>query len=106
MNKEETTYETYRLDHLGIVAGICEQTQLVETIDGLLPTPSSRHVSCGQATLAMVLNAMGLNGRALYLTPEFRANKLVEHLFREGYKAYECFSPIASSSKIVLVSRL
>jgi len=79
MNKEETTYETYRLDHLGIVAGICEQTQLVETIDGLLPTPSSRHVSCGQATLAMVL---------------------------EGYKAYECFSPIASSSKIVLVSRL
>lgn len=87
MNTTETTYETYRLDHLGIVAGICEQIKLVETIDELLPNPSGRHVSCGQATYAMVLNAMGLNGRALYLTPEFMANKPVEHLFGEGYKA-------------------
>jgi len=87
MNPTEITYETYRLDHLGIVAGICEQIKLVETIDGLLTTPSGRHVSCGQATYAMVLNAMGLNGRALYLTPEFMANKPVEHLFGEGYKA-------------------
>jgi transposase len=87
MNKREESYETYRLDHLGIVAGICEQIKLVETIDEMLPTPSGRKVSCGQATLAMVLNAMGLNGRALYLTPEYMANKPVEHLFGEGYEA-------------------
>lgn len=87
MNKNEETYETYRLDHLGIVAGICEQIRLVETIDEMLPTPSGRKVSCGQATLAMVLNAMGLNGRALYLTPEYMANKPVAHLFGEGYEA-------------------
>ena len=87
MNRNEESYETYRLDHLGIVAGICEQIKLVETIDGMLPTPSGRKVSCGQATLAMVLNAMGLNGRALYLTPEYMANKPVEHLFGAGYQA-------------------
>ena len=42
-------YETKRLDHLGIVAGICKQIDLVNMIDGLLPTPSERRVSCGQA---------------------------------------------------------
>lgn len=87
MENQEKTYETYRLDHLGIVAGICEQIKLVETIDEMLIMPSGRKVSCGQATLAMVLNAMGLNGRALYLTPEYMANKPVEHLFGEGYRA-------------------
>lgn len=87
MNTEEQTYETYRLDHLGIVAGICEQIKLVETIDEMLVVTSGRKVSCGQATLAMVLNAMGLNGRALYLTPEYMGNKPVEHLFGEEYQA-------------------
>ncbi len=87
MDKLEQTYETYKLDHLGIVAGICEQIKLVETIDELLPIPSGRKVSCGQATYAMVLNAMGLNGRALYLTPEYMANKPVEHLFGAGFQA-------------------
>lgn len=51
-------YETKRLDHLGIVAGICKQIDLVNMIDELLPTPSGRRVSCGQATQAMVLNAL------------------------------------------------
>ncbi|MCL4262443.1 MAG: DUF4277 domain-containing protein [Anaerolineae bacterium] len=49
-------YDTQRLDHLGIVAGICHEIGLVNTIDEMLPTPSGRKVSCGQATLAMVLN--------------------------------------------------
>ncbi|MCP4358699.1 MAG: DUF4277 domain-containing protein, partial [Chloroflexi bacterium] len=33
-------YETQRLDHLGIVAGICKQIDLVNIIDESLPTPS------------------------------------------------------------------
>jgi hypothetical protein len=47
-------YETKRLDHLGIVAGICKQIDLVNIIDESLPTPSDRKVSCGQATLGDV----------------------------------------------------
>lgn len=75
---ETTVYEygTVRIDHLGIVARICKQIDLVNIIDQSLPTPSGRKVSCGQATLAMVLNALGLTGRALYLMPEYMSNKL------------------------------
>ena len=80
-------YETKRLDHLGIVAGICKQIDLVNIIDESLPTPSNRKVSCGQATLAMVLNAMGLTGRALYLMPEYMHNKPVDLLIGEGLEA-------------------
>jgi transposase len=80
-------YETKRLDHLGIVAGICKQINLVTIIDESLPTPSDRKVSCGQATLAMVLNALGLTGRALYLMPDYMHNKPVDLLFGEGLVA-------------------
>jgi hypothetical protein len=77
-------YQTERLDHLGIVAGICKQINLISIIDGFLATPSGRKVSCGQATQAMVLNALGLSGRALYLMPEYMKNKPVELLVGEG----------------------
>lgn len=80
-------YETKRLDHLGIVSGICKQIDLINMIDELLPTPSERRVSCGQATQAMVLNALGLTGRALYLMPEYMKNKPIELLIGEGLKA-------------------
>ena len=86
----ETTayeYETERLDHLGIVAGICKQIELAKVIDESLPTPSGRKVSCGQATVAMVLNALGLTGRALYLMPEYMNNKPVDILLEAGLKA-------------------
>lgn len=76
-------YDTKRLDHLGIVAGICHEIGLVNTIDEMLPTPSERKVSCGQATLAMVLNGLGFTGRALYLVPEYMENKPVELLISE-----------------------
>lgn len=80
-------YKTQRLDHLGIVAGICKQINLVNIIDESLPTPSNRKVSCGQATVAMVLNALGLTGRALYLMPEYMHNKPVDLLLGDGLVA-------------------
>lgn len=87
MNEQQPQYETKRLDHLGIVAGICKRIGLIELIDQQLPTPGGRKVSCGQAVQAMVLNALGLNGRALYLMPEYMKNKPVELLIGEGLKA-------------------
>lgn len=86
---EEYEYETKRIDHLGIVAGICKRINLIELIDGQLPSPVERKVSCGEATQAMVLNALGLSGRALYLMPEYMKNKRVELLIGEGLKAEE-----------------
>lgn len=75
----KTSYETQRIDHLGIVAGVCQEIGLIETIDRQVKT-SGRKVSCGQGTQAMVLNALGFVGRALYLMPNYLHNKPVDLL--------------------------
>ena len=63
----EIIYSTQRLDHLGIVAGICQQIGLIEKIDKYIGT-TERKVSVGEAVQAMVLNALGFVGRVLYLS--------------------------------------
>jgi transposase len=75
----EQRYETKRIDHLGIVAGICNEIELKETIDRVAGQ-SERKVSCGQAVQAMVLNALGFTSRALYLMPQYMDNKPVDLL--------------------------
>ena len=70
-------FETQRLDHLGIVAGISQEIGLIEAIDqqvGLV----QRKISCGQAVQAMVLNALGFSSRALYLMPDYLRNKPID----------------------------
>lgn len=87
MDTTTVEYETKRLDHLGIVAGICHEIGLVKRINEMLPTPSERKVSCGTATLAMILNGLGLTGRALYLMPEYMENKPVKLLTGKDLEA-------------------
>ena len=82
----ETTYVTQRLDHLGIVAGICQEIDLVGQIDRMIG-PTDRQVSVGEAVQAMILNALGFLGRPLYLTPKFFRNKPVGRLLRPGLTA-------------------
>lgn len=77
---------TQRLDHLGIVAGICNQIGLIEQIDQQVG-PNKRKVSVGQAVQAMVLNGLGFVSRPLYLSPEFFENKPVDLLVGEGIEA-------------------
>lgn len=72
-------YRTERIDHLGIVAGICNRIGLIERIDAEVGK-TKRKVSVGQAVQAMVLNGLGFVGRPLYLTPEFFAGKPVDRL--------------------------
>ncbi len=72
-----------RLDHLGIVAGVCQEIGLVEYFDGLDERVHAR-VSLGQAVLAMVLNGLGFTNRRLYLVPQFFAHKPVERLIGPG----------------------
>jgi transposase len=82
----ETTYVTQRLDHLGIVAGICQEIELAGQIDRMIG-PTDRQVSVGEAVQAMVLNALGFVSRPLYLTPEFFTNKPLDRLLRSGLTA-------------------
>lgn len=78
MNGEQR-FETQRMDHHGIVAGICHEIGLVEQIDQTVGR-GERKVSCGEAALAMVLNGLGFSSRALYLMPGFLRNKPVDLL--------------------------
>jgi transposase len=75
-----------RLDHLGVVAGICQEIGLAEYLDGLAG-PSQQQVSIGTATVAMILNGLGFSNRRLYLVSQFFATKPVEHLLGTGITA-------------------
>lgn len=83
---DETEISTQQLDHLGIVAGICQQIDLIGQIDRIVGA-NGRKVSVGQAIQAMVLNGLGFVNRPLYLTPEFYANKPVDVLIGRGIRA-------------------
>ena len=74
-----TTYATERLDHLGIVAGVCREIGLAEFLDAQA-AGSRQKVSVGTATVAMVLNGLGFSNRRLYLVPQFFENKPLERL--------------------------
>lgn len=78
----EPNYETQRIDHLGIVAGVCQEISLIAQINSQVRN-SERKVSCGQGTQALILNALGFVGRALYLTPGYLDNKPVDVLIGE-----------------------
>jgi transposase len=79
-------YVNERLDHLGIVAGVCREIGLTEWLDAHEPE-KRQQVSVGTATVAMVLNGLGFSNRQLYLVPQFFANKPVEHLLGPGLSA-------------------
>jgi transposase len=83
---QEVEYQTERLDHLGIVAGVCQEAGIAEWLDKQAGD-SRRSVSIGKATVAMVLNGLGFSNRQLYLVPQYFENKPVEHLLGAGITA-------------------
>ena len=80
------SYVNERLDHLGIVAGVCEEIGLASWMNKQDPT-NRQQVSVGTATTAMILNGLGFSNRQLYLVPQYFANKPVEHLLGKGITA-------------------
>lgn len=79
-------FETQRLDHLGILAGISQEIGLIEAIDQQVGAVQ-RKISCGQAVQAMVLNALGFSSRAMYLMPDYLRNKPIDLLIAPGLSA-------------------
>ena len=63
---QEVEYQTERLDHLGIVAGVCREAGIAEWLDERAGD-QRRSVSLGTATVAMILNGLGFSNRRLYL---------------------------------------
>jgi hypothetical protein len=72
-------FETERIEHLGIVAGICHEVGLIDQINQAVGS-SDRRVSCGAAVQALVLNGPGFTSRVLYLMPQYLDNKPVDLL--------------------------
>jgi hypothetical protein len=56
-----SAYATERLDHLGIVAGVCWEIGLAEFLDVQAAAGSPQKISVGTATVAMVLNGLGFS---------------------------------------------
>ncbi len=83
---QNVAYQTERLDHLGIVAGVCREVGIAEWLD-VQAGEQRRSVSIGTATVAMILNGLGFSNRQLYLVPQYFENKPVEHLLGEGITA-------------------
>lgn len=79
-------YVAERLDHLGIVAGVCREIGLAEWLDAQ-DSQSHERVSVGMATMAMILNGLGFSNRRLFLVPQFFATKAVERLLGPGISA-------------------
>lgn len=77
---------TAELNHFAIVAGICQEINLIRQIDNFVGA-QERKVSVGEAVQALIVNALAFVSRPLYLTPEFFKNKPIECLVREGLEA-------------------
>ncbi|WP_017713021.1 DUF4277 domain-containing protein, partial [Prochlorothrix hollandica] len=87
MNLKEQEIDVKDIDHLGIIAGIMDEMDLVGLIDQLIPPHSLEKISVGIAVKAMVLNCMGFLTSPFYLFSQFFEGKAVEHLLGEGIKA-------------------
>jgi transposase len=81
-------YQSYTLDHLGVVAGMCDELGIAELIDRVIVQDrDKRTVSVGTGVKAMILNGLGFVNRALYLTPHFFEGKPLARLLGPGIQA-------------------
>src|SRR5512147_712306 len=81
-------YKSYTLDHLGVVAGMCDELGITELIDRVIVQDrDKRTVSVGTGVKAMILNGLGFVNRALYLTPHFFEGKPLDRLLGPGIQA-------------------
>ena len=84
---DAAAYTTKRLDHLGLVAGFCQEINLAATIDSALGTSERQQVSYGQLFTAMLLNGLGFTGRTMHMYSEFFSDKPVSRLIGENVEA-------------------
>ena len=71
-------YTSKTIDHLGIVAALCDEIGIVETIDGLIAPDKRSKLTVGECTKLMVINGLGFTSRPLYLEAQFYSSKPIE----------------------------
>lgn len=76
------------LDHLGIVAGLCQDLRIADRVNALLNSRTqAAKVTAGDAVVAMIISGMGFTKRTLYLTPRFLQGKPVAKIFGKDLRA-------------------
>lgn len=84
MKKPVEAINIVNLDHLGIVAGIIDEMELVEEVNKKVGIKTKEMVSPGQVMKAMILNGLGFLSAPIYLFDTFFVGKATEHLIGEG----------------------
>lgn len=80
-NQEVTTKN---LDHLGLIAGMCDEIGLVSTIDQEAGQQAfNKSLTYGEVVKCMILNGLGFVGRTLYLYSEYFEDKPLDLLFEK-----------------------
>lgn len=80
-------YESKRLDHLGLVAGMYDELGLEQVVDAALGVNPVAGLSPGLCLKAMIVNGLGFTARPLYLSASFFETKSVEQLLGPGVEA-------------------
>ena len=73
-----------RIDHLGILAGVIKDLNIIELIDNRIESDPREEITTGEAVAGMIINSLGFSDRPMTLTPQFFENKPMERLFRPG----------------------
>ena len=73
-----------RLDHHGLVTGMCDELGIARLIDRVIPKAAEHKVSHGQALVAMLLNGLGFHSRTLHMFTDFFKDKSTERLIGPG----------------------
>jgi len=83
----EGNIQTTAMDHYGLIAALCQDLKIAESIDSRLTKDPQRKVSSGVAAVAMIINGLGFTNRRLYLTSQFFESKPVERLLGPEFEA-------------------
>jgi transposase len=84
MNQPQDEIKVLNIDHLGIIAGIIDEMELVELVNQQVGIKSKEMLTPGQIMKAMILNGLGFLSAPLYLFEQFFIGKATEHLIGEG----------------------
>ncbi len=71
MTPTNAEIQVKNLDHLGLIAGIIDELEIVDTINELVGIQQGEIVSAGVVVKAILLNGLGFVSRPLYLFPQF-----------------------------------
>ncbi len=84
MKKSLEAINIVNLDHLGIVAGIIDEMELVEEVNKKVGLKNKETVSPGQVMKAIILNGLGFLSAPVYLFETFFVGKAIEYREKQG----------------------